>query len=499
MKNRTMKRLLSLLLCLSMCLALGLTANAEAPEEEPAQEEPEETILSAEPEGVSGPGQPLGLNYGYYLIGRYGWTIDDLDESRDMFQRNSASSTEEYKLLTTLEEGQQIKVVLVSNGTQLGPYYPDPGDNYTVDAAHAGNKIIYFRPNYNADWAEFGGYLWIDDPPTYHVNISQPAHGMLVPDKFDAAEGEMITVTAVPDAGYYPAQQMKVSPYSSNTSWPDAYHFCFTMPASNVTVSIGWNQMCVDEGYYFSVGLGSQDLSPAEKFQAVSSAWGEYAYEATLTEGDDFSLTRILTQPNWTWSPLHWEPGVDWTVTAEMAGHVKIFLSSTAAEGYVKAFDYSPYTQGSEDLWLTVRHYQPILLAPAEHGTLSARADAFEGEGVFVSVTPEEGYMLDTFTVTDAGRRGGRREHHIDQTDRPGGRHRRREHHHRFEPPLCQHHRDGRTGHSDPDDQAARRREQVPLHDARLQRDRDGGLQDDLSAVSDQHPGRQPQLRGHPG
>ena len=65
MKNRTMKRLLSLLLCLSMCLALGLTANAEAPEEEPAQEEPEETILSAEPEGVSGPGQPLGLNYGW--------------------------------------------------------------------------------------------------------------------------------------------------------------------------------------------------------------------------------------------------------------------------------------------------------------------------------------------------------------------------------------------------------------------------------------------------
>ena len=63
--------------------------------------------LAEEPDAVLPPAQPVTLNYGYYLIGRYGWTIDDLVESRDAFQRNYSSTTEEYKLITTLEEGQQ--------------------------------------------------------------------------------------------------------------------------------------------------------------------------------------------------------------------------------------------------------------------------------------------------------------------------------------------------------------------------------------------------------
>ena len=405
------KKILSIALALLMLVSLIPAAFAEGPDDG-EDIEIVQTEESAGQEGVTPPTQPVGLNYGYYLIGRYGWTINDLDESRDKFEQNYASSTTEYKLMTTLEEGQQIKVVLVSNGTQLGPWYPDgEGNEYTVDAAHAGTKIIYFRPDYNSDWSAFGGYMWIDDPPTYHVNITQPLHGTLVPDKYDAAEGETITVTAYPDPGYYPAQPMKCSPYPSNTSWPDAYHFCFTMPAYDVTVSIGWNQMCVDEGFYYSVDINVMDLTPAQKFTAVSSAYGEYEYEAVLEEGKTLDLTRIITAQSWSSGYLRWDFSTEtpwtegdspWLITAEKAGHAKIFLSSTNGDGYTKAFDYSQWTAGTSDMWLIVKYYQPITVLPTEHGTVTAPADAFEDDIVYLTVTPDEGYELDTLTVTDA-------------------------------------------------------------------------------------------------
>ncbi|MBO7455634.1 MAG: hypothetical protein J6T76_04455, partial [Paludibacteraceae bacterium] len=35
-------------------------------------------------------------------------------------------------------------------------------DGYTVDAAHAGQTTVYFRPAGNEDWAAFGGYIYMD-------------------------------------------------------------------------------------------------------------------------------------------------------------------------------------------------------------------------------------------------------------------------------------------------------------------------------------------------
>ena len=389
MKSKLPHRLFSLFLCLAMILSLCVPACAaprqkSAARKETAEKAPEKPL-------------PVKLNYGYYLIGRYGWTADDLDESRDRFQINYAASTEEYKLLTILEEGQQLKVVLVSNGTELGPWYPDPGDNYTVDAAHAGLKMIYFRPVYNSDWAEFGGYMYIADPPLYQVSVSQPLHGVLVPDKTAAAEGETVTVEAVPDPGYYPAMQMKASPYPSDTQWPDDFHFIFTMPASDVTVSIGWNQMCVDAGYYYGGDRNVMDLTPEDKFAEYDSVYGDYVQEAVLAEGHVFQMARVITQQGWTWDGSLWNPDI----TEEMAGHVRIFLSRTEREGYVKVFEQLPYVPGSEDVWALIRYFHPITVEPVAHGTVTAPADAFPGDTVTLNVTHEEGYTLDTLTVED--------------------------------------------------------------------------------------------------
>ena len=95
---------------------------------------------------------------GYYLIGTIsGWAAD----AQYLFAVNP-DNADEYVLNTTLAVGDGIKVVKVEGGV-LTTWYPDgSGNEYVVDAAHAGKVVIYFRPTGgNDDWAEFGGYMYI--------------------------------------------------------------------------------------------------------------------------------------------------------------------------------------------------------------------------------------------------------------------------------------------------------------------------------------------------
>ena len=106
---------------------------------------------------------PVTLTDGFYII-KPDWSIDSID-ANDMFSENTASSGE-YMLSTTLTEGDKLKAVKVENGA-ITTWYPDGMDNeYTVDAAHAGEVTIYFRETYQSDWAAFGGYFYIDNGST---------------------------------------------------------------------------------------------------------------------------------------------------------------------------------------------------------------------------------------------------------------------------------------------------------------------------------------------
>ena len=88
----------------------------------------------------------------YYLVGeRFGWTAQE----EYKFSVNPGN-TSEYMLSTTLEEGDEIKVMCPTTNA----WYPD-GNNVYVDGSHAGNVTIYFKPEYNDNWANFGGYMYI--------------------------------------------------------------------------------------------------------------------------------------------------------------------------------------------------------------------------------------------------------------------------------------------------------------------------------------------------
>lgn len=101
--------------------------------------------------------EPPVLADGFYLVGTItGWEV--VPDAPHTFQTTAVEG--EYILHFTLADGDAIKVVGVENGVET--WYPEGmGTEYTVDAAHAGEKDIYFRPAGNAEWAAFGGFIYI--------------------------------------------------------------------------------------------------------------------------------------------------------------------------------------------------------------------------------------------------------------------------------------------------------------------------------------------------
>ena len=93
----------------------------------------------------------------YYLAGSMTeWAAKD----EYKFTEN-AEVPGEYTLDTKLEVGMSIKVVGISEGEET--WYPAGfGKEYVIDAAHAGQKTVYFRPAGNEEWSVFGGYIFIE-------------------------------------------------------------------------------------------------------------------------------------------------------------------------------------------------------------------------------------------------------------------------------------------------------------------------------------------------
>ena len=104
---------------------------------------------------------------GFYLLGSLNnWTPSD--EYR--FGKDATCGENEFVLNTTLAENDEIKVAKVVNGVATTWYPEGEGNNYVVDAAHAGEKAIYFQETYKEDWATFGGYIWIDPNETTAIS-----------------------------------------------------------------------------------------------------------------------------------------------------------------------------------------------------------------------------------------------------------------------------------------------------------------------------------------
>ena len=110
----------------------------------------------------------------YYLVGTVkGWDANEAN----LFEENPGNPGE-YMINTTLAVGEGIKV-LKEEGT-MQTWYPDgEGNEYVVDAAHAGAKTIYFNPDKPDGWTLLEGYIWIDENVETAINNAASAENVV--------------------------------------------------------------------------------------------------------------------------------------------------------------------------------------------------------------------------------------------------------------------------------------------------------------------------------
>lgn len=124
----------------------------------------------------------------YYLVGSMSnWEAD----SAYLFVANPANEGEYMLQDITLTEGTTLKVIGTTDGGTTKTWYPDGmGNDYTVDAAHAGIVSVYFRPEGGQQgWYE--GYFYVTEPTPQGIEqtnantkaIKSFRNGMLVIEK----------------------------------------------------------------------------------------------------------------------------------------------------------------------------------------------------------------------------------------------------------------------------------------------------------------------------
>lgn len=124
--------------------------------------------------GITFPDKPEPkLADGYYLVGKFSgvdaWSVEDLSAAK-LFAVNPEND-KEYQLNITLAVEDSLKVVYVADDV-ITTWFPAEGDNYGVDANHAGATTIYFRPDYQGgeDW--FAGCLYVVPTSTVDIEIT---------------------------------------------------------------------------------------------------------------------------------------------------------------------------------------------------------------------------------------------------------------------------------------------------------------------------------------
>ena len=108
-------------------------------------------------EGKFDESKEITLTDGYYLISDP-WTLESI-KAANKFEANEGTEGE-FKLSATLTEGMGFKVVEVKDNAIVKWFPEGEGNEYKVDAAHAGARTIYFRPAGNDEWK---GFIYVDE------------------------------------------------------------------------------------------------------------------------------------------------------------------------------------------------------------------------------------------------------------------------------------------------------------------------------------------------
>ena len=115
--------------------------------------------------------QPQPLADGFYLVGTMNaWT----PAAAYKFEANPANENEMMLAGVNLAENAELKVRQVAGG-EATAWFPDgENNNYVVDAAHAGEKDIYFRADGQGGEGWHYGYIYIAENVVPVADFTQP-------------------------------------------------------------------------------------------------------------------------------------------------------------------------------------------------------------------------------------------------------------------------------------------------------------------------------------
>ena len=204
-------------------------------------------------------------------------------------------------------------------------------------------------------------------PATFTVTCTSGEHGSITVDNTTAAAGTVITITVIPESGYM--LDVLTATDSSGNTIAISISNTFTMPESDVTVNATFKVATV----YYNITVVTGILHGSISVNKTSATVSE-TVTITVTPDTGYML-NVLTVMDINGNILNISAGNTFAMPER---NVTVYAT----------FKVIPYT---------------ITCTSGGHGTISVdKTSAARFETVTITVTPEQGYLLDTLTATDS-------------------------------------------------------------------------------------------------
>ena len=293
----------------------------------------------------------------------------------------------EFKVVKKSQDGDN-EPVLTWYGAQANGMYWITADNLGHEiqlGSEAGYNNLYFPDggNYTFNFNPINNRLAVTGSVLYDITYSVGPGGTVTADKTQAVCQEIVTVTVTPNPGYeidelkytFEVRLPDGTPTGSHATYP-IENGQFSMPASDVTITATFKL----KDYTITL-LGGQ---PAHATVTVP---------ATAHLGEEVTVT-VEPDPGYEVQEMRYA----FTAAPEGTGGQGVHVDYPIENG--------KFTMPAADVTISVTIKKidyTITVAEMQNGTVEAPSTATVGDEVTLTVTPAEGYELETLTYTVEG------------------------------------------------------------------------------------------------
>lgn len=255
---------------------------------------------------------PVTEDEGYYLVGTMtGWSV--LPEYK---MTRTGAATEEYTIdvplirVSTPAFHSQFKVVYSPDGVTAQTWFPGGDQNnygdFEGEIPMSGIYSVYFRPNYDGEAGWHVDCIYAERTKYFVTVDTMDKNGTVSVDKDIAAAGEIVTVTATPNAGCELESLVYLCETGLGTgvfTTTEITGNTFQMPAENATVKATFRDpsaLNLADGYYLvdNENPAVENINPANKLELCNTDGhlfnGNYTFMLTGNFGEaTYRIVRV--------------------------------------------------------------------------------------------------------------------------------------------------------------------------------------------------------------